>query len=111
MLRSSRREYVVTLSFPAVRLFEHCRRFTLDCYSYVSIPLYFGVRTIFPKPMLMETSSTAIWNWNKFSVLIAYSVWVTNVVASGLGKSSPTPHITARMTYKTLYYLRHLPGE
>jgi hypothetical protein len=61
--------------------------------------------------MLIETSSTAIWNRNKFSMLIAFSVWVTNVVASALGKSSPSPYITARMTYKTLYYLRGLPGE
>jgi hypothetical protein len=43
-------------------------------------------------------------------VLIACSVWVTNVVATATGKSSSYPYIAARMTYKT-YYLRHLPGE
>ena len=38
------------LPFLAARLLEHCLRCALSCYSYVSIPFYFGAKTIFPKP-------------------------------------------------------------
>jgi hypothetical protein len=82
--------YISTLL--AVRLLEHCLRFALSCYSYVSIPSTLEPGPSFPSRTLIEASSIAIWNKNKIAVTIASSVWVTNVVTAGMGKSAPFPH-------------------
>jgi len=43
---------------------------------------------------------------------IASSVWLTNVVAAGMGKSTPFPYRTSGVTYKRdIYFTRHLAGE
>ncbi len=80
-------------SFLGDWLLEHCRLFSLDCYSCVSVILYFCAGASFPNLALIEpeVSSNAIWHRNKIVVAIAGGLWLSNVAASIEGKSLPLP--------------------
>ena len=86
-------EGIFNPSFLGDCLPEHCRLFSLDCYSYVSVVLYFCAGASFPNQALIEpeVSSIAIWNRNKIVMAIAGGLWLSNVAASIEGKSLPLP--------------------
>jgi hypothetical protein len=86
-------EGIFNPSFLGDWLLEHCRLFSLDCYSHVSVVLHFYARASFPNQALIEpeVSSIAIWNRNKIIVAIAGGLWLSNVAASIEGKSLPLP--------------------
>ena len=55
----------------------------------------------FPNETLIEASSVAIWDRNKFVVTIATIVWVASLVAIIQGKSFPFLPSTDNRGYRT----------
>ena len=64
-------------------------RFAVGPASHVSI-LSFHLAAVYPKYVLMKSSSFAIWNMKKVVVAFSTAVWLTNVTIMIIGEFHPS---------------------
>jgi hypothetical protein len=66
-----------------------CHRFPLGHFAHVRLLSFFRAKAhLSPNEALIEASSIAIWERNKFVKTVAIIVWLVNVIAVIQGKSS-----------------------